>query len=176
MHYELLYIVPIKFTEEELKNVTGNVSGLIEKAGGKITKDENLGKKKLAYPIKGCRHGYYILSEMDMETSGLKQLNRDLGLAQEIIRYQIVKKSENVKPPRKPREIPEERVGKQETPFEKDAVGKEDIPEAKKGDTIMENAGRAEIEKEKEESKGKEKLSMEELDKKLDEILEIDEA
>jgi ribosomal protein S6 len=52
-HYELLYLVPASYTEEELLPIKDNVAELIKKFGGRITLEDSLGKKKLAvYPIK----------------------------------------------------------------------------------------------------------------------------
>ncbi|PIY78629.1 MAG: 30S ribosomal protein S6, partial [Parcubacteria group bacterium CG_4_10_14_0_8_um_filter_35_7] len=50
MHYELLYIIPAKYSEKELQPVINQVIPLIKKAGGEILRDDNLGRKKLAYP------------------------------------------------------------------------------------------------------------------------------
>ena len=43
--YELLYLIPAPLTEKDLPNVSKKVKKLIEQLGGKISKEENLGKK-----------------------------------------------------------------------------------------------------------------------------------
>ena len=65
-HYELLFIVPNKYTEEELKPILAKVRGVVEKNGGSITYNEEWGNKKMAYRIKGFTHGYYNLFEFDL--------------------------------------------------------------------------------------------------------------
>ena len=47
-HYELLFIVPNKFTEDETKQIIAKVDEIIIKSGGEITYREYWGKKKLA--------------------------------------------------------------------------------------------------------------------------------
>ena len=50
--YELLYIVPAKYTEDELKKLTGKVGEIVAKTGGAVTETIVLGKRKLADPIQ----------------------------------------------------------------------------------------------------------------------------
>ena len=61
-HYELLYIVSNKYSEEELEPIKNKVNKIIEENGGKITFSEDWGKKKLCYPIKHFSYGYYLLN------------------------------------------------------------------------------------------------------------------
>ncbi|MGI6373808.1 MAG: 30S ribosomal protein S6 [Patescibacteria group bacterium] len=91
-HYEILFIVPNKFTEEEAKQVIAKVEGIITTGGGKITYSEYWGKKKLAYEIKHNAYGYYALFEFDLEGSLLAKINQDLRLSTDVLRHQIVSK------------------------------------------------------------------------------------
>jgi len=148
-HYELLYIVSANYTEDELSPIKDKVKETVKKNGGEISTEENLGKKKLAYPIKKIRNGYYLLVEFNLDPAGLKKLNTDLRMASEVLRHMIV-----VKDPRaaqtKPVWIPrtESRV----------VTTKEETAEKTHGET----------------ESHKSKVSLEDLDKKLDQILEGD--
>lgn len=142
-HYELLYLVPGTYSEEELIPIKEKVKQLIEKHEGKITLEDSLGKKKLAYPIKQVRHGYYLLDELDLPGENLKKLERDLGLIPEVLRHQVIRKK--LQAPSLI-EITEEKIKKEKTREEKE-------------------------EKKKTE---KDKIKLEDLDQKLDEILEGD--
>jgi small subunit ribosomal protein S6 len=132
-HYELLYIIPSKYTEEETNSINEQVLKLIEGLDGKITYAENLGKMKLAYPIKHFTQGCYSLVNFDAETASLEKINTKLKLMPEVIRHLIVK--------RKPKTVLE---------LQKAAVEKE----------------------KKKERKPARKISAEELDEKLDKILQ----
>lgn len=92
--YELLYIVPAQYTDDEVTTIQGKIAELIEKIGGKIVRNENLGKIKLAYPIKKARHGSYVLVYFDADTQELTELDRLLRLSNEIIRYTVVERPE----------------------------------------------------------------------------------
>ena len=152
MHYELLYIIPAKYSEKELQPVINQVIPLIKKAGGEILRDDNLGRKKLAYPIKHVHQGYYILVEFDLKPNQLKGLNKDLKLMPEVLRHLIVKT--------KPKPISQ--IIKRK-PFLKPPV-----EEGKEERLIKKEAPKEEREEERE------KISIEELDKKIDELLKED--
>lgn len=91
MNYELLYIIPANYSDQEIDGVISKITQTIEKAGVKITRNENLGKLKLAYPIKHARHGFYVLVNFEAESTAVAGLDRELRLLPEIIRFQALK-------------------------------------------------------------------------------------
>ncbi len=91
MFYELLYIIPQQFEDEKISSITEKVAEIIKEAGGRIIKEENLGKKKLAYLIKQTRRGFYILLELELLPSALQELNKNLRLMDNVLRFQIIK-------------------------------------------------------------------------------------
>ena len=142
--YEILYIINGEISEEEQAKITSALEALVSEAEGKILSTENLGKKKLAYPIKKIKTGYYLLSRFELPPLKLKELEKKIKLTSEILRFLILKKELVSVPPEKPKK-PLSPVFKKEAPvFKKE--------EAKKPEK-------------------KEKVSTEELDAKLDEIL-----
>ena len=92
-HYELLYIISGNYAEDELAPLKEKIKKIIEKNSGAITAEDNLGKKKLVYPIKKVNQGYYLIFEFDLEGAALKKLNNDLKLDNDVVRHLIVKKS-----------------------------------------------------------------------------------
>jgi len=89
-HYEILFIVPNKFTEDEAKKIATKVDAMIVETEGKVTFSEFWGKKKLAYKIKNNEYGYYGLFEFDLEKENLAKIDNNLRLSTEILRHQIV--------------------------------------------------------------------------------------
>lgn len=89
--YELLYIIPTPYTEKEVPDIQKSVDEIIEGVGGKIQHEENWGSKKLAYPIKHIRRGFYILINFESEPSNIKKIEEKLKLMPEILRFQIIK-------------------------------------------------------------------------------------
>lgn len=90
--YELLYIVGTQFTDQEIVGIQSKIDEMLAQAGAKVLKTQNLGKIKLAYPIKKIRHGSYVLSYFDAESSVITDLNRRLGLAEEILRHTFLER------------------------------------------------------------------------------------
>jgi len=92
-HYEILFIIPNKFTEDEAKTIIAKTEKTISDNGGEISYREYWGKKKLAYEIKHNAYGYYSLCEFDLEKSALAAIDQNLRLSTEILRHQIVIKN-----------------------------------------------------------------------------------
>jgi len=161
MKYELLYIVPTQYTDAEVETIKGTVAGLIETAGGKISRHEILGKLKLAYPIKRVRHGSYILAHFEAEKSAMQALDRQLRLTNEVLRHQTIL-------------LPSIAEGQAFQMISYVApLSEEARPEEARGERrpAPSAAPAAAPVMKREESN----MTMAELDKKLDEILETDE-
>ena len=148
-HYELLYLISNKFSEDEVKPIMEKVSSLIADNQGQITKSEELGKKRLAYPIKGFRFGYYNLVEFDMAGENLINVDRALRMMNEILRQQIVLKAIKT----------EEQIAQDKKIAEK--IAARNVEEEK-------------AVKEKIKETDKDKVDLKDLDEKLDKILETD--
>lgn len=88
--YELMYIVPSRYADNEVDGVVKTVNGMVEKAGGAIVKSQNLGKLKLAYPVNGVRHGTYVLVHFNADPAIISGLDRGLGLADEVLRHTML--------------------------------------------------------------------------------------
>ncbi|MGE5425636.1 MAG: 30S ribosomal protein S6 [Bacillota bacterium] len=88
--YELLFIVPNQYTEDEAKTIIAKVEGIVADNGGQAAYREFWGKKKLAYVIKQNHYGYYSLLEFDAERDAIAKLDRTLRLNHEVLRHQII--------------------------------------------------------------------------------------
>lgn len=92
--YELFYFLPIAYTPEEVTSTREKIAALINKYGGTLSKEEDLGKKKLSFSIKGARHGYYFLAHFTSSTKQISQIDREIKLMPEIIRHRLVIKED----------------------------------------------------------------------------------
>jgi small subunit ribosomal protein S6 len=91
-HYEILFIVPNKFTDEEAKKVAAYVEKVLTENGGQVTYSEYWGKKRLAYEIKHNAFGYYGLFEFDLEGKNLAKIDNTLKLSTDVLRHLVVVK------------------------------------------------------------------------------------
>ncbi|MFZ5363943.1 MAG: 30S ribosomal protein S6, partial [Patescibacteria group bacterium] len=109
-----------------------------------ITLSDNFGSKKLAYPIADAQVGNYFTIEFNGEAEKITELQGELKLTPEVIRFAIT-----LKKVKTAEEIEAERVRKEKM-----------AARAEKADEVK--------------TEPAPKVSLEELDKKLGEILEGD--
>jgi len=153
--YELLFILPAKFTEPELAEQMEKIKGVVAAAGGSVSEAHDMGRRKLAYPIKNNRNGNYCLFFVEAETPVIAKLNEIFRLSTEILRHLIIVRDPNItKIPSFAEEERRERE-RQEAPMAR--------PQAP-----------APVPQQAPLQPAKERITMEELDKKLDEILTDD--
>ncbi|MFA6171444.1 MAG: 30S ribosomal protein S6 [Patescibacteria group bacterium] len=145
--YELLYLIPNKYSEDEVPAIIEKVSKIITDHEGKVEQTEDWGKKKLAYPIKGYVYGYYHLTRMSLPGSKINEIDQLIQRAPEVLRHIIIKD--------------EGRVEKKVRTRVKEA-----------GETAMIGEKEKALAEEKETKKDAAKVDLKDLDDKLDKILE----
>ncbi|MBE5802570.1 MAG: 30S ribosomal protein S6 [Clostridiales bacterium] len=101
--YELTYIIDTAVEENARKELIEKFSELIKQNGGEIEKvDESFwGKRRLAYPINDKPEGYYVLVTMKAPSDLPREIERNLEINENILRYLIIKleeKKHSVKP------------------------------------------------------------------------------
>jgi small subunit ribosomal protein S6 len=96
--YELLYTLPAKYTEGEIAAIKGAITTELEKLGLSISRNEEIGKIKLGYPMKHVRHGHYVLVVFEAEPAALAKVNEFLRLHTEILRHQVTHFDPALKP------------------------------------------------------------------------------
>ena len=88
-NYELTVLIHPDL-EMNLEPATSKVKELVEKNGGKITKEQNDGKKRLAYPIKGQDFAVYYFYEVELPAEAPKKIEGVLNITDEVLRYLLV--------------------------------------------------------------------------------------
>lgn len=85
--YENVFIARQELGEAQVKELAGFFSKIITDNGGKIHKTEFWGLRNFAYRIKKSRRGHYILIEMDAPAAALHEMERQMRLHEDVIRY-----------------------------------------------------------------------------------------
>lgn len=88
--YELMVILDPLRTEEQQKETLDKIEDTIKKYGGTPDKRDAWGKRRLAFPIKKRRDGYYAVFQFDAEpskTNVLDEVDRFCRYQEEILRY-----------------------------------------------------------------------------------------
>lgn len=88
-HYELLSIIPLKFTDEEIAGIGQRISDIIAGAGGSVVSATLLTKTKLAYGIDHNKNAAFYLTQFDIEPTKVEELRKLLSIRSEVIRFDI---------------------------------------------------------------------------------------
>lgn len=96
MIYEIMSIIPSKFSDSEIEGAVANIEGLFTAAGAKIEKTTNLGKIKLAYPIDHIRFGTYVLTYITVDGEKVQKIDQDLKLSEFVLRHLIIARPEGI--------------------------------------------------------------------------------
>ena len=89
--YELMYILNVNTSDERKAQLQEKFTGIIE-ADGQVEKIDIWGQRKLAYEIKKLNEGYYVLIHFESSIDVPKEIDRNLKIADEVIRHMIVRK------------------------------------------------------------------------------------
>ena len=85
--YETLCVFHPELPETRVKELTAWMQTIVENSQGTVSKVEEWGMRDLAYRIKKQRRGYYVLLEHDSESTALNELERNLRLSEDVLRF-----------------------------------------------------------------------------------------
>jgi small subunit ribosomal protein S6 len=81
--------------ESEVQAVINRSSEQVTGAGGSVGRVDKWGKRRLAYEIGHKVEGYYVLLTATSEPAPMADLDRNLQLADDVIRHKIVRIPDN---------------------------------------------------------------------------------
>lgn len=91
--YELTVLIHPDL-EVNLDAPTNAVRKLITDNGGEIVAEDNWGKKKLAYAIKGENYAVYMLFDVKLPAVAPLKISNTLNITDDVLRYLLVKVDE----------------------------------------------------------------------------------
>jgi small subunit ribosomal protein S6 len=89
--YEVTYILRPNLEENEVGERTNAITEQLKANGGEVLNVETLGKKRLAYELKDSREGIYVVMRFRSETATAHELERQLGLNENVMRALVIK-------------------------------------------------------------------------------------
>ena len=94
--YELMYILASSVSDDQIPATTEQIESFVTALGATDISHTQLGKKKLAYPIKKTRNGHYGVIAFTMDSSKVGDLDAKIRTqGNTIIRYIIVNMDEH---------------------------------------------------------------------------------
>jgi small subunit ribosomal protein S6 len=82
-----VFIARQDITAEQVEALADDFTKVIEGEGGKVASRENWGLRGLAYKIKKNRKGHYVLMNIDAPAGALHEMERQMGLNEDILRH-----------------------------------------------------------------------------------------
>jgi len=85
--YELTYILSSVLSDDQVKEAVERISTTVENTGGSIIEVDEWGTRRLAYPIRKKRNGYYVNMYFDAPGKTVARLERLLEIDDHVLRY-----------------------------------------------------------------------------------------
>lgn len=87
--YEALYIVRPDLSDADVQKIADRYKGVVETNGGTVESAAKWDKRKLAYEINNLKEGNYILMHFEAGPKVPAELNRLLGITDDVVRHRI---------------------------------------------------------------------------------------
>ena len=92
--YENVFIARQDVSSQQVDTMTEEFTKLITENGGEVAKTEYWGVRGLTYRIKKNRKGHYVLMNLDAPSAAVLELERNMRIHEDVIRYMTVRVEE----------------------------------------------------------------------------------
>ncbi len=89
--YEIMFIVKATMEEDAIKKASEDLQKLINNKTSKVIDFKEMGRKKLAYPIKKEVSGYYFVMNVEADRETIAEFDRKVSINENILRHLIIK-------------------------------------------------------------------------------------
>jgi len=89
--YETLCILHPELPETRIKELTAWMQKILEGAQGTVVRVDEWGMRELGFRLKKQRRGYYVRVEHESSPLALKELERNLRLSEDVLRFLSVR-------------------------------------------------------------------------------------
>lgn len=94
--YEITVVIQPQLDDEGRTRLIERIVNLIAPGAEEadLPVQNHWGQRKLAYPIRNYREGYYILFEAKADPARISEIERNLQFIDDVLRYLVVRKSD----------------------------------------------------------------------------------
>jgi small subunit ribosomal protein S6 len=96
--YETIFLIRPDLAEDLVEKTVERLRGVVTRDAGKVIKVINMGKKKTAFEVKKHPRAIFIQMHYLGDSKMVAELERNLRMTDDVLKYQSVKLSENVDP------------------------------------------------------------------------------
>jgi small subunit ribosomal protein S6 len=91
--YETLVVLHPDLAEAGTKEMVARIRSILEAQKGVVRSVDEWGLRELAYPIRKQKRGFYVVVQHDSPTAAVAELERQLKLADSVLRFMTVRRS-----------------------------------------------------------------------------------
>jgi len=95
--YEVMFIVRPDLADDEVEKMVTTLEGNATQAGAKLKNTEKMGKRRLAYMVRGFADGNYILMTLEADGKAIHEVERRLRVTEQVIKFITVRVDETQK-------------------------------------------------------------------------------
>ncbi|MGH9478777.1 MAG: 30S ribosomal protein S6, partial [Terriglobales bacterium] len=92
--YEVMFILRPDLADDESDKLVAGLESAATTAGAVMRKVDRLGKRRLAYRVRGFREGNYVLFDMEASAEPVHELQRRLRVSEPVIKFLAVRTDE----------------------------------------------------------------------------------
>ena len=92
--YEHVFLARQDASTQQVEELTAQMTGVVEQAGGKVTKTENWGVRSLTYRMNKNRKAHFVLLNIDAPSAAVAEIERQERISEDVIRYLTVRVEE----------------------------------------------------------------------------------
>ena len=97
--YEHVFLARQDASTQQVEELTAQMTGIVEQAGGKVTKTENWGVRSLTYRIQKNRKAHFVLLNIEAPSAAVSEIERQERISEDVIRYLSVRVEEHEEGP-----------------------------------------------------------------------------
>jgi small subunit ribosomal protein S6 len=90
-HYEVMVILDAGLEEDAIRATLDRTTQTLTANGATVDRVDRWGKRRFAYEVRHRNEGYYVLIDTMAEPAAVAEVDRMLGLADEVIRHKVVR-------------------------------------------------------------------------------------
>ena len=89
--YEHVFLARQDLAQAQVDALAETATKIVEDMHGKVVKTETWGLRSLAYRIAKNRKAHYVLLNIEAPAAAVQELERQVGLNEDVIRYQTIR-------------------------------------------------------------------------------------
>ncbi len=89
--YEVMFIVRPDMADEDVDKIVSTLETNATAAGAKLANTERMGKRRLAYMVRGFNDGIYLLMTVEADGKAIHEVERRLRVSEPVIKFITVR-------------------------------------------------------------------------------------